>query len=189
MPDIAAPSARIFWDEAIDTSVLPTIARPSGKTASAFDVLSWKRYAVVLLDLAGEHLTLSDGMSRIALRIVEGTLLDGPADLRFVIHDRRASSQLRTLARFRALRQRGVFGAWLHRPEPRARRWLMQLRLLDALGAGASEREIAGVLFGRRRAQDDWRDRDGSLRSALRRLIAAARHNVAGGYRDLLRRE
>lgn len=169
--------------------MLPTIARPVGKTASAFDLGAWTRFAVVLLDRAGEHLTLSDGMSRIALHVLEGTLLDGPADLHFVISDGRASSQLRTLTRFRALRDRGLFGAWLHRPEPPARRWTMQLRALDALSAGASERDIAGGLFGQQRAENEWRDRDGSLRSKLRRLIAAARHNVAGGYRDLLRRD
>lgn len=169
--------------------MLATIARPAVGTARSFDLRAFRSLAVVLCELAGERLSLSDGMSRIGLRLIEGTLLDGPVSLTFLIDDDRSSSQVQTLARFRALRERGRFGAWLHRPEARARRWILQLRAFDALGSGVGERDIARVLFGQERTQDEWNDRDGSLRSAVRRLISTARRNVAGGYRDLLRGE
>lgn len=166
--------------------MLATIALPVSDVGKAFDIRALGSLAFVLCDQADERVSLSDGMSRIGLRLIDGTLLDGPVGLRFVIDDARASPQLQTLARFRALRERGRFGAWLHRPEVRARRWILQLRAFDALCAGFGERDIARVLFGQQRTQDQWHDRDGSLRSAIRRLISTARHNVAGGYRDLL---
>lgn len=92
------------------------------------------------------------------------------------------------MERFQSLRRRGVFGAWLHRRELPAARWIQQLRILDALAVGASKRDIAAVMFGVRRTQGEWRDHDSALRSTVRRLVSTARYNVAGGYRGMLRK-
>ncbi len=152
-----------------------------------FDLQTLGEFATVLVDADGEYVCLYNGRSHIPLRLVSGSLLRGAVTLDLVIDDANATAQLQTLLRFRSLRERGRFGAWLHRPEARARQWIRQLRAFDGLSAGANDREIAAELFGRRRAEKEWRDRDGSMRSAVRRLVAIARRNVAGGYRDLLR--
>lgn len=179
--------ASLFWDESVDHTVLAVAASNPCGTALPFDIAGVAHFATVLRSGDGERLTLSNGISRISLHLIEGSVLAGPVALRFVIDDARAPMQVRTLLRLRALRERGAFGAWLHRPEPRARRWIHQLRAVDALVAGASDRDIASALFGSARVTLEWSDRDGSLRSAVRRLIAAARRNLAGGYRDILR--
>lgn len=166
--------------------MLTAVARPTASRCVGFDVRSFGLFAVILKDPTGERLSLSDGMSRISLRLIAGDFLNGPVNLDFIISDARATAQILALNRFRSLRHHGSFSAWLHRRAQRAARWIRQLRAFGALSAGASERDIAVVLFGEQHTHQQWRDRDGSLRSAVRRLVSAARRNVAGGYRDLL---
>ena len=152
-----------------------------------FDIGRLARFATVLRDSDGEErVSLSNGIQRIGLCLLEGSVLDGPVALRFVIDDARLGAQMIALSRFRALRERRAFGAWLHRPETCAPRWIKQLRAYDGWEQGASDREIALALFGRDRVADAWRDRDNSLRSAVRRLIAGARRNVIGDYKTIL---
>ncbi|QNG49728.1 DNA -binding domain-containing protein [Sphingobium yanoikuyae] len=67
-------------------------------------------------------------------------------------------------------------------------RWLMALRVQDALIAGASQREIAIALFGAERIPVDWRSASDSLRSRVRRLVREARILAGGRYRGLLGR-
>jgi hypothetical protein len=67
-------------------------------------------------------------------------------------------------------------------------RLVMVLRVDDALAEGASQREIAAVLFGTDAMSRDWNGRSDALRSRIRRLVREARATAAGGYRQLLRR-
>jgi hypothetical protein len=53
---------------------------------------------------------------------------------------------------------------------------------------GASQREMASVLFGFERVDNDWTGTSDSLRMRIRRLVREARSLAAGGYRLLLRR-
>nr|WP_279338829.1 DUF2285 domain-containing protein [Sphingomonas sp. BGYR3] len=92
------------------------------------------------------------------------------------------------LRRLITLCRHGRFARSLFPPEPRMDRWLTMLRVHDALMDGASQREIAMVLFGEdrvRAARDQGND---SLRSRTRRLARDALAMAAGGYRRLLRR-
>lgn len=66
-------------------------------------------------------------------------------------------------------------------------RLIAVLRVADALTTGASQREIATVLFGAEAVARDWNGRSDALRSRLRRLVREARTMAAGGYRQLLR--
>ncbi len=184
-PDRTAREVRIFWDEGVDPGVLPVAATPSS-TPDSLVVSALRGYATVLVEGGNERLSLSDGLHRLQLKIVEGSLLAGPVSVEYRIAGQAAAAQMRTLERLIALRRRGRFGAWLNRPEPRAKRWVRQLRALDALGEGATGRDIAIGLFGRERTDLEWRDRDSSLRSEVRRIVASARRTVNGGYRDLL---
>ena len=167
--------------------MLVAAAEPS-RADHAFDVHRFARQAFILEDGECERLSLSDGQSRIRVDLLAGSFLDGPVALRFEIaDDRRAPSQIMAFTRFRALRQRGLFGHWLNQPERHARRWIDQLRTYDALNASASERDIAETLFPARYDIDDWRYGGNSLRSTVRRLIISAKRMVGGGYRELLR--
>ncbi len=60
------------------------------------------------------------------------------------------------------------------------------LQALDGVHAGASQRDIAIVLFGDHRVQSDWTS-DGELRAQVRYLIRRGKVCVNGGYRALLR--
>jgi len=59
------------------------------------------------------------------------------------------------------------------------------LQTLDGLAAGASQREIAAVLFGAERVAARWQP-DSELRAQLRYFVKRGRAYVAGEYRALL---
>lgn len=62
---------------------------------------------------------------------------------------------------------------------------LRALQVLDALHAGASQREIALALFGGERVARYW-EPDGDLRAQVRYLIRRGREHMRGGYRKLM---
>ena len=77
------------------------------------------------------------------------------------------------------------FLACLYPVERRARRWAEMLRAWDGADAGASQRDIAAVLFGERAATESW---DDLYRTRIQRLLRGARRMVEGGYLKLLGR-
>ena len=157
-------------------------ASPDLNPAFAFDPRPHAQRASVLRDRNAEHLVLGDGISIV---LEQGSFLSEPVNLIFPIRDdANASTQLQSLARFRAFRRSGQFKP--AHPGPHAQHWVNQLRAYDAVAQGASERDIAGVLFARRLASEGWRTGGESVRSAVRRLIAPSRRMVAGDYRKLL---
>lgn len=92
------------------------------------------------------------------------------------------------LRRLLALARHRCFMTSLFPPEPRTDRFIAVLRVHDALASGASQHEIAQVLFGRDRIAKGWRGEADSLRSRVRRLIADARTMAAGGFWSLMSR-
>ncbi|MBO9357678.1 DUF2285 domain-containing protein [Bordetella petrii] len=61
---------------------------------------------------------------------------------------------------------------------------LHALQALDGIQAGASQRRIAEVLYGRERMRQDWHA-DSALRAQVRHSLARAAALMRGGYRDL----
>lgn len=136
-----------------------------------------------------EHAVLSDGWRHIRIDIESGSL---GAGMPVVLHYRLAGvagaeSKLLPLRRLIYLCRHRRFARGLFPRDPRVARHLMALRVHDALAAGASQREIAAILFGGNPA--DWvhDDRSDSLRSRVRRLAREARRMADGGWRALLR--
>ncbi|WP_035706826.1 DUF2285 domain-containing protein [Niveispirillum irakense] len=130
---------------------------------------------------------LSDGFRHLQLRVIGGTLLDGPVRLRCTLTglqeiDRKVLS-LRRLCLCCRLRR---MPRSLYAPEPQAGRWIDKLRAVDAANAGASQREIAVTLFGERRVAAEWSCGSDCLRLRVQRLIREGRRMVRDGYRDLL---
>ncbi|HEY9553150.1 DNA -binding domain-containing protein [Allosphingosinicella sp.] len=140
------------------------------------------------MDEAGvEHVVLSDGWQHIRLDIENGSLLAGEP---VILHYRLAGlgdaePKLLPLRRLIALVRHRRFLRTLIVPDVQMRRHLLALRVHDALSAGASQREIADVLFGSPTGSSDRAD---SLRSRVRRLARESRRLATGGWRTLMRR-
>ena len=73
----------------------------------------------------------------------------------------------------------------LARPPRSALTHMRALQALDGVAAGASQREIAAVLFGEDEVAARWSP-DGELRAQVRYLIQRGRALVEGDYRTLL---
>jgi len=157
--------------------------------ADAFDLQRFRTMATVLCCEtieACEHIQFSDGLHGLQLMVTAGSLLNGPVCLNYLLSGLQdLEAKLLTLRRFSHLCRAGRFARGLYPRERKAERWIMMLRAWDGLQAGASQREIAAVLFGARVVRDDWDA--GFLRSRIQRLIREARKLVGGGYRMLLR--
>lgn len=145
------------------------------------------RSVVLAGDASGEQLLLRDGVCNIRLQICSGTLLDGQVRLRYLLEGMaELDHKLLTLRRLVMLRRLGRFPAGLFPPDQRATRWILLLRVLDALATGASQREIAAGLFGGALVTEDWRTRSDYLRFRVQRLVRTGSDLVDGGYLTLL---
>jgi hypothetical protein len=177
------------WSATIDPSVVKCIAEPVGPDhPDAFHISRLLLSTTTVVGSTGtEHLAISDGLRRIRLDVVEGTLLRGPVRLHYRLAGFvDAEPQLLTMQRLLALHRLGRFARGLHSRETKAERWVMMLRAHDLSMAGASQREIAAELFGLDDTQD-WRTRSDYLRLRIQRLLRDANGLIHGGYLDLLR--
>jgi len=187
-PDRDATRARIIWRAALDPGALAVTAAPGPAGPDAFDPVGLARWlTVTAAPGGGEHAVLSDGFRHIRLDVARGTLRGGhPVRLSYLLSGVVAAQpQLLSLRRLLALCRLGRFAPSLFPVDRRMRRWLDTLRVHDALAHGASQREIAEALFGRRLIED-WRGGAESLRSRVRRMVRDARHLGRGGYRRLM---
>lgn len=179
----------VVWSAKVDASVVTCAAQPIAPghpDAFSIDRLTISNTTVVATS-GVEHLSISDGLKRIRLDIVSGTLLKGPVRLHYQLAGFEAvDTQVLTLRRLLAVDRFGRFSRSLHPRETKAERWVMILRAHDLSVLGASQREIAGVLLGPD-AVADWRTRSDFLRLRIQRLLRDASVMISGGYLDLLR--
>ena len=190
VPSRHCAEARIFWRADWDASVVAVTARPvpSGD-ADAFDIRRFDGLATVLRSADGQELLLlSDGAHHLQLEVTAGSLLAGPVCLRYEVSGlQHVEAKTLTLRRLLLLCRLGRFPLGLFPPEPRARRWVLALQAYDGMRSGASQRDIAAVLFGEKAVRDDWGGRSDYLRLRVQRLLQVANALVMGGYRDLLK--
>jgi hypothetical protein len=190
-PARKATEAAILWRADLDPGALRVSAIPTGsRNPDALPVTILRRWTTLAVGPDGtEHAVVSDGLHHLRLDVKEGTLQAGPVILHFRLEGtRRAAAGLLTLRRLTALCLNRRFAPSLFPPDPRIERWLLLLRVHDAQRSGATQREIAELLFGIERAKVAWGGASDSLRSRVRRLIGEARHLAAGGYRLLMRK-
>jgi len=186
---VAAPDARPVWTARVHRFVLAAAAGSGGGVEDLFDLsrlgIGWR---VVPGRRGVQHLLVSDGLRSLRLDVRGQSLVDGPALLRYEISGLAAAEapQL-TLRRFLAAWRTGGFAPALHRPEPRARRWILMLRAADALAAGADQRDIAAFLLSRLAYDPRWRSETPSLRTQVQRLVRSSRSMGAGKYWQLIR--
>jgi hypothetical protein len=180
---------RLFWRSDVDSSVVIVDAEPIPPThVDAFDIARFAAKADVITDTSGrEVVLLADGGHNIQLEVRSGTVASGPARLRYDLAGfGHLDAKVRTLIRLNALRRLGRFPNSLFPPEPGAKKWAKALQAYDGMVAGASQREIATVIFSARLVEEEWGGRSDFLRLRVQRLLGYARNMVAGGYRKLL---
>lgn len=187
---LSFPEISMLWDPCLDPSVLRVEAHPAEDGASdLFNLENWASNSVLVAGGQGdEHLLLRYGHHHVHLHVIAGTLLEGQVALRFDIGwSDRVDHALGTLRRFLLLHRFGELRSGGGRSDRIAPRAIVALRVYDALGHGASIRDIGIMLFGRDRVDAEWRDPGESLKSQCRRLISRAQRIADGGYKDLLR--
>ncbi|MCT9000177.1 DUF2285 domain-containing protein [Chelativorans intermedius] len=183
-----AYASSVFWRGDCHANILPVEAFPAGFVgdADSFDLLSVPHPVTVLRSLDGEHVLICDGPRSLRLDVIAGSLLSGPVRLGYCLSGfAGVEAKVMTLRRLLALERLGRLPSALFRPERKARRWGMVLQAYDGMRAGASQREIATILYGEERVRADWEA--GYLRTRVQRLIRTAEKMiVGGGYRVLL---
>lgn len=191
-PELAAPDARIIWHADLDPGALRVIAVHAAVNApDSLDPAMLARWLTVATDAEGrDHAVLSDGWHHIRLDLESGHLIAGvPVLLHYHLHGlRSAAPHILPLRQFLHLCQHRRFAASLFPADTQVPRGLLLLRVHDALADGASQRDIARVLFDKVQVNRDCGAVSDSIRSRVRRLIVDARAMAKGGYRALMRR-
>lgn len=192
-PGLPAPEARIIWHADLDPGTIGVAAWPADPDdPDSIHIAGIAPWLAIAIDPAGcEHAVLSDGWHHIRLDIEEGRLAGQDAVL---LHYRlrglaSAETRLLPLRRLLDLCRHRRFARSLFPRDPRIDRGIELLRVHDALGEGASQREIGAMLFGEERTAHEWSGASDSLRSRVRRLVREARDMARGGYRQLMQRK
>lgn len=180
---------RLFWRADIDPSVVVVQAEPVPRSnVDAFDIARFEKLADLAMDENGnELLVLSDGVREIQLDVRGGTLTNGPVRLRYQVEGfQSVDAKLLTLSRLSALHRLGRFPKSLFPPQPTAPKWARALQAYDGLEAGASQRDIATVIYGEALVREEWNGRSDFLRLRVQRMLSFARRMVDDGYRSIL---
>jgi hypothetical protein len=171
--------------------VPPVAARPAGHSHQAVFDLNRIHYPVYVFrdGLGTERVLIGDVGHHLRLDVIEGSVLEGPVRFRYQLADECAlPAKVMTLRRLMALARLGRFPKVLFPCEPRAAGWMRAMQAFDGRRVGATQREIAGALYGRTPTEEDWRRGSSYLRCRVQRALRLASNMVEGGYRRLLQR-
>lgn len=80
---------------------------------------------------------------------------------------------------WRAWYERGRFHDLSLRDLRRQERWILELRISDAMAVGANQQDIARVIFGALISDRRWRRDSGPYRQRVQRLVRSARLRLA----------
>lgn len=180
-PDLGAPQARPVWCSAIDPAVIrATVQSDLAPPEDSIDLLQWPELVTVAIDDdQSEHLLLSNGERALRIDVIEGTLIGCPAALGYFLHGIQAlPAPLSALDQLRMLRRTGQLASRSRRSSGLQRRWILELRVADALLAGADQQEIARALFGAAVAPQRWRIASAAYRRRVQRLVLRARQSL-----------
>lgn len=180
-PALGMPHARPVWTASVDPAVIR--ARVQGFEAPAedrIDLLQWPELVTVAIDdHQVEHLLLSNGELVLRIDILEGTLIGCPAALGYFLEGLQAlEGPLSALEQLRVLRRTGHLCRRSLRAAQMQHRWILELRVADAIVAGADQQQIARTLFGPAIAPERWRVADPAYRRRVQRLVHTARRRL-----------
>lgn len=165
-------------------------ASVDGERLPDIDLSQLRTVRAVLIDASGtEHIVLRAGYHTVTLRSQGISVVDAPVNLTFLVHGLAGlSDSVRLLRLARSLLDPNLHAKSSPKsPAPWCRKLREALLALDAYQAGASQREIAAILFGRKTADQAWRKGDLSLKQRVHRAVAKGRALSDGGYLALLR--
>lgn len=180
-PDLAVPTARPIWTADISADVLRAhVSDPFAPRRDRVDLrLLSPLVTVIVAEDEIEHLLLSDGQRSIRIDVIIGTLIGCPASLTYLLHGLSGlKGPMHALDRLSALVTTGRFLPPPSRSPERYRRWIMQLRVADALAGGHDQQTIARQLFAGAISSRRWRKESGSYRRRVQRLVAEAKANL-----------
>ena len=192
-PLLDARRAHPLWDNRLPALLHVHAAdglaeEAAGATLDLWHMPGEKRLAALP---AGFVLLVRDGPDCLRLRLGPGVLEGRPA-LCAVPLDARLRAQAAVLAAHAAglapgcrahAARRAAQGA-VRAVSPTSMSHLRALQALDGALAGASQRRIAEVLYGRERVRGQWHA-DSALRAQLRHSLARGMALMRGGYREL----
>jgi len=182
------PVPTVLWRWEADRSVPVLSLFPAAAgDPDALDIGGLDLAVIVVRTLDGhQHVMVSDGARRLRFAVAEGDVLAGPMHCRIHLPPHSVGvGSMDSLRLLIALRDTGRLPSAGSGARAKPLRWLQMLRAHDARRAGASQRDIAMLLFGEARVQEDWSGRSDYMRMRVQRLLRAAEHLVAGGYRAL----
>lgn len=188
-PERDATHARMIWRPEFDRGVVTVDALPTAVSDPASLDIRRVGLDVTLFAVPGElrQLLLSDGNRHIHLALREGDFLNGPVRLRYALEGMvDLEPKLLTLRRLAGLSRLGRMPRELFPRDRRASRWIEMLRTLDAIGAGASHRDIARILYGCSTVRRDWRTQSDYLRLRVQRLVRGSEIMARQGYLGLV---
>lgn len=174
-----ARHARPIWRADRDRHVVSArITTTELPAAEQLDIRGIKREARVAIDASdNEHWRLGDAMWSVRLDVFEGTLLGGPSQLSYRMSGlRQALPRIVGLQRLVAMAT-GQPTSMRTAPDQRVR-WIAELRVADAIRAGASHQEIGRMLFRVALDGSDWRRQNEAYRARVQRLVRAARRRL-----------
>jgi hypothetical protein len=141
----------------------------------------------VLIDALGrQHVILRAGPSRLQLTVTGTYAVIAPTAMSFLVRDiDELTAVSQRLAKMQSLVSPSRFlGKTPPRWSARTRKLRDALIALDGRRAGASNREIARVIYGHAWVKRDWPN--AGLEDRLRRDLQRGLALLDGGYRDLL---
>lgn len=181
-PALMWPKARPIWSTETDPKVLDgRLATGNACAGDLFDIRSLAPFVSVEIDASHtEHWLLSDGHWAIRLDVHDGTLLGGPTLLEYRLSGTQsAKAKLEALHQLIALSEKGSLPLPLTPRERRTDQWILELRVGDAIQAGASQQEMARVLFRDAIAPQRWRFKSSSYRLRIQRLVRIAHNRLS----------
>jgi hypothetical protein len=178
----------VLWRWQADSSVpVLSLTPASVGDPDALDLRGLDLAVIVVRTQDGhQHVMVSDGARRLRFAVADGDVLAGPARCRFHLPAHSVGvASMEGLRLLIALRDTGRLPSMARGARSKSVRWLQMLRAHDARCAGASQRDIAMLIFGEARVHEDWNGRSDYMRMRVQRLLRAAEGLVAGGYRAL----
>jgi hypothetical protein len=178
-PSLSGAEARPIWAETVDPRVLHAVPGEAIAQADRINLWQLRRWAAAIVIDDLEHWRFGDQRFSIRIDLRCGTLLGGEAALAFRL-DGLARLAPKVAALDLLVRLAGRPDAPPAVPaERRAARWIAELRVADALAAGARQQEMARVLLGPAVLRDGWREAGEIHRLRIQRLVRSARAHLA----------
>lgn len=175
----------VLWREDPSALLVDAMAAQAGEPG-LFDLQGLSLPAIVVRTADGQqHVLICDGAKRLRLIVADGDVLAGAVRLRWRLPPHPVAAALEGLRSLLALSEVGRLPSPATRRSAKALRWLESLRAHDARRSGASQRDIAMLLFGDERVRKDWNGSSDYMRMRVLRLLRTADH-LSRSYGGLL---